>query len=429
MAERRRPRKPLFDPSVEQAYREKYAKGADPDEIGKEFLPAEPEAPAAAVVPQSGPISYAKPISRVSGGGVSDLMASPAGSEWDKRKSELDQVFSNTDSGEGSAITSLEGPGINKVHPTSPIKAVYISERHPQVPIHPEKIYEDWRATQPKIAVGSTTPGTRPRPGSVALTGAGELPRWHELSGEQQVNWQQNHPEGKKLTAAAIKFAKENPESGMSSNEDTQRSELRHLRAKVRNYVAEPNRDPSTFKTGEVAPLHQRFVEHGELLTGNYMFGGTDANSPRENLDQTPEVSLGRAWVSNVTSRPEIGMALHNDPSHHENMKNAVNSLMQEHASTVGGAAYGSEVAKHGRLALEAVARSARAHGLGMKTVATTNMSQAVRHIHDLSKAVQGAQMSAGIKVASPMHPAVMSAGKAYGDYNASVANVKGLPE
>jgi hypothetical protein len=122
-------------------------------------------------------------------------------------------------------------------------------------------------------------------------------------------------------------------------------------------------------------------------------------------------------------------MALHNDPSHHENMKNAINGLMQEHAQTVGGAAYGSEVAKHGRLALEAVARSARAHSLGMKTTATANMSQAVRHVHDLSKAVQGAQMSAGLKVTSPMHPSVMAAGKAYGDYNASVANVKGLPE
>ncbi len=64
-----------------------------------------------------------------------------------------------------------------------------------------------------------------------------------------------------------------------------------------------------------------------------------------------------------------------------------------------------------------------------MKTTAIANMSQAVRHVHDLSKAVQGAQMSAGIKVDSPMHPAVMSAGKAYGEYNASVANVKGLPE
>jgi hypothetical protein len=366
---------------------------------------------------------------------IAGLMGSPNGPDFDRARSEKDASFGGGDfSGEGSTVTSIEGPSVTANHEASrtdrPMLTVRVSKTHEAVPLNMPKVYGDWRATQGKIGIGSTGgPGKRSKAGTSALTSTGELPHWHELRPEEQADWQQTHPDGKRLTKQAIRKATSDPESMYLGEDAEKRKRLMRLRHDVKNMVAEPNSDPSEMSQEKDVPLRQMFEKTGTLLTGKYIGGGTSANNPPERLDPTPEVSLGRAWVANVTSRPEINMALHDDSTHHENMRNAVDSLMQEHAQTVGGAAYGSEVAKHGRLALEAVARSARAHSLGMKTTATANMSQAVRHVHDLSKAVQGAQMSAGLKVTSPMHPSVMTAGKAYGDYNASVANVKGLPE
>lgn len=343
---------------------------------------------------------------------IAGLMGSPNGPDFDRYRSERDAAFGGDASGEGSAITSITGPSVTSNKEASrtdrPILEITLNERHRELPLNMPKVYGDWRATQKDADV---------------------IPHWHELSQESQADWQQTHPDGKRLTREAIRRVTADPESALSGSVNAGEVKLHRVRQLVKNMVAEPNSDPSELSPDKPAPLRQMFEKHGTLLTGKYVGGGNSANNPPENLDPTPEVSLGRAWVANVTSRPEIGMALHDDPTHHENMRNAVNSLMQEHAQTVGGAAYGSEVAKHGRMALEAVARSARAHSLGMKATATANMSQAVRHVHDLSKAVQGAQMSAGFKITSPMHPAVMNAGKTYGEYNNSVANVKGLPE
>lgn len=413
--EERRPPKPPYDPTETLNLRARYAdaarrRGRGTIKVAEEYLPKEEKAPKDLSVditppeqPETLPGVSVRPRT-INGTSIEELMGSPMGAEFDRKASTGDFSMGGRGedydeaSGPGRRASGSEGESFRRERTDRPTESISINRVYSKVPLHMHEVYAHYW--------GAKT-GTAPE---------NHLGRWDTLSTQQKADWQNYDDDGIKLTSARVAEAKKDPEKFLSSNVHRQQDRLFSARELTRNMLAQPHTDSDLISSNDKVPLRTKFEDENVLLSGR-------------TGDPWQLTGTRGGWAAEVTSRPDIDMALHNDPTHHQGVEKSISDLMRQHLDSGGTTEFGSQVSNHARLAKEAVARSARAHSLGRKKQATDNMMQAVMHINNLATAVKGQQMSAGIPVTAGPNPAVKDAATHYANYTASVANVKGLPE
>lgn len=259
-----------------------------------------------------------------------------------------------------------------------------------KVHFNPEKMYEDWRSTKSDSAI----------------------PAWKNLPGQNQVDWQTSHPEGKRLMAAAKKKAiAEGPtafDSDFPQKTVTERRRQSGLDAATTLFPTESK--------------GRTFLDSGKL----------ENMSDPENHDD--ELDYHKAWFAPITSKPlrnpsnpsEVKDPLtpHSDNSSFEGLHNLIHNTVQKSTGVpLDALPDESKVAQHARQGLASVSRAAMHHSLGNTDKAGRELNSAAKHVQNMMAVIKGSQMNSGVGVSAAPAPEISEAAGHAAKYATSVSD------